>query len=271
MKVNLIGIFLICFFSILAQDCPEENTTFQDGERITFRGAYNWGLVWLNAGEATFKVTEETLLDQPVYHVVGDGKTYESYDWFFKVRDKYETYIHTNSLLPLRFVRNVSEGNFTLNNQYTFNQEENTAHIDYIKKKGRLKRENETLALPNCTHDVLSAVMFVRNLDFQNYTKGDSIFFSIFLDAEVFNVSIVYQGEEEIKLKKGDRYNTFKFTFELIAGTIFEEGQTMTVWATADRNKVPLVIESPLIVGSAKFYMLDYEGLKYPMEALIEK
>jgi hypothetical protein len=45
----------------------------------------------------------------------------------------------------------------------------------------------------------------------------------------------------------------------------------MTVWVTDDRNKIPLYIESDIIVGAIKVSLRSMSGLKYPLEARILK
>ncbi len=54
--------------------------------------------------------TLERMNNRPVYHVVGDGKTNPNYDFLFKVRDKYESFIDTATMEPLKFLRNINEG-----------------------------------------------------------------------------------------------------------------------------------------------------------------
>lgn len=90
------------------------------------------------------------------------------------------------------------------------------------------------------------------------------------LDNEVHNLYIKYEGREVIKTKYG-RFNAIKFKPLLIKGTIFEGGEKMTVWVTDDANKIPIRIESPIVVGSVKVDMMGYKGLRYPMTALISK
>ena len=46
----------------------------------------------------------EKLNNKPVYHVVGIGNSNSSYDWIFKVRDRYESYFDTTYLQPLKFI-----------------------------------------------------------------------------------------------------------------------------------------------------------------------
>lgn len=269
-KIQMMALMLSLTQLCLAQtDCNIQNHVFYSGEHITYEGAYNWGPIWLKAGWATFSTQKSKLDENEYFHIVGEGKTYKSYDWFFKVHDIYQSYVDTNTMLPYRFQRDVNEGGHRINNKYTFNHNENEVWVHYRKTNDRLKMEEETISIPNCTQDVLSAVLFVRNLDYDGLNKGDEIDFTIMIDAEVFDVSIVYHGIEKKKVRKNEKFHCHKITFDLIPGTIFAEKQTMTIWATADKNKLPVLVESPLSIGKAKFYLKSYEGLQYPLSSVI--
>src|SRR2546425_961554 len=102
--------------------CGLHNTAFKEGEQLYFKVWYNMGRVWVGAGEATFTTSLEEMGNHRVYHIVGDGKTLKSYEWFYKVRDRYETFIDAATMLPMKFVRNVNEGGFKIYNSVTFNQ-----------------------------------------------------------------------------------------------------------------------------------------------------
>src|SRR5437870_3711228 len=91
--------------------CGIKNVAFNAGEKVTYTVYYSAaGFLDVNAGTATFYNTLEILNNKPVFHIVGEGNTNSSYDWIYKVRDKYETYIDTNTMQALKFVRNVNEG-----------------------------------------------------------------------------------------------------------------------------------------------------------------
>ena len=192
-----------------------------------------------------------------MYHIVGDGKTYNFYDNFFKVRDKYETFIDTATLQPLKFIRNVYEGGYKKYENVTFNQTANTA----VTNDGVFK-------VPNCVQDVVSAIYYSRNIDFNKYKEDDKIPFNMFLDNETYNLYIRYLGKETIKTKYG-KFKAIKFKPLLIKGTIFEGGEKMTVWVSDDANRIPVRIESPISVGSIKVDMMGYRNLKYPLSSLI--
>jgi hypothetical protein len=252
-------IFSSLTFPLRAGDgfCDIRNTAFKAGESLTFKVFYTVAGVYVGAGEAVFNTTLERFNNIPVYHVVGEGKTFSFYDNFFKVRDKYETYIDTLSLQPYKFIRNVYEGGYKKFENVTFNKATNTA----ITNNGVFK-------VPSCVQDVLSSIYYARNIDFDKYKPGDKIPFTLFLDKELFAMYIRYLGKETIKTKYG-KFKSIKFKPLLIKGTIFEGGEKMTVWISDDKNKIPVRIESPISVGSIKVDMMTYKNLRYPLSSLI--
>jgi hypothetical protein len=121
--------------------------------------------------------------------------------------------------------------------------------------------------VPECVQDVLSAIYYARNINYARYKRGDKIPFNMFLDGEVHNLYVRYLGTEEIKTRYGT-FRAIKFSPLLIKGTIFEGGEKMIVWVTNDANRIPVRIESPIVVGSIKVDMMSYRGLRHPMTAL---
>jgi Protein of unknown function (DUF3108) len=239
--------------------CGINNISFKVDEEVTFTVYYAVAGVYVNAGNATFTSKLETLNNRPVYHVTGEGKTNSSYDWIYKVRDKYETYIDTTTMQPLKFVRNVNEGGYKKYQNITFNKTSNTA----IATDGVFK-------VPACVQDVVSAMYYARNIDFSKLRPEDKIPFSMFLDNEVFNMYIRYVGKEEIKTKYG-KFRAIKIKPLLLKGQIFEGGEKMTVWVTDDDNHIPVRVESPLVVGKVKIDMMSHANLRHPLTSLIKR
>lgn len=236
--------------------CNTHNTAYVAGEELTFNVYYAVAGIYVNAGTAIFTNELERLNGKPVYHIVGDGKTNSSYDWIYTVRDKYETYIDTATMMPLKFVRNVHEGDHKQYENITFNRTINTA----VTTNGVYK-------VPSCVQDVLSAMYYARNINFNKYKPGDRIPFNLFLDNEVYNMYIRYLGKETIKTRYG-KFDAVKFKPLLLKGTIFEGGEKMTVWVSDDANHIPLRVESPITVGSVKVDMMGYRNLRYPLTSL---
>ena len=244
------------------EPCFMENKTFQGGEEITYKLYYNWGIMWLSAGEVTFKVNDMG----SQYHVAVAGRTYKSYEWFFKVRDYYDTYIDKNSLLPKTAIRNVREGKYRLYDEITFDQENKKASSLRGKTKDVATKKNYNLG--ECMHDMLSVIYYSRNIDFESYKEGEEFHVKIFMDKEVWPLNVKYKGKQSRKKVKGKgRFNTIKFSPQVVSGRVFKEGEKMMVYVSDEKNRIPLLIESPVSVGSVKAVLKNYKGLKYDMTA----
>lgn len=248
-------------FTIRAADdfCSAGNRTIAVGEVLTYKVFYNVSAVWAAAGEAKFTTQLTSMYNKPVYHIRGIGNTYTSYDWIFKVRDVYETFVDTANLYPVRFKRDVNEGGYRFTNDVTFYQD-----IKKTVSKGK------SYTTPACVQDVLSAIYYARNIDYSGYKSGDKIPFSMFLDDEVYDLYIRYMGKVKIKTKYGE-FNALKIQPLLIDGTIFKGGEKMVVYVSDDLNHVPLRVESPILVGSIKVDLMQYQNLKHPLSSLLKK
>lgn len=235
------------------------NSAFQHGETMVYKLYYNWNFVWLAAGEVTFRVKETK--DQ--YHFSVHGATYKSYEWFYKVNDRYDTYVDKKTLLPVLSIRDVQEGKYRLYDKVTFDQQGKKA----FSLRGKTKDVAQLTEYPidNCMHDILSIIYYTRNIDFANLSNGGAFPIKIFMDKETWPLKVSYLGKEKDKKIKGfGKMNTIKFSPDVISGYVFGEGAKMTVWASDDQNKIPLLIESPVSVGSVKAVLKEYKGLRYP-------
>lgn len=253
-------LFTLSFIRLSAGNdfCGVNNFSFKSGEVITFKIFYNVVGLYVDAGTASFTVENTRFNDKPVYHITGLGTSNPSYDWIFRVRDRYETYIDTATLKPYKFIRHVEEGKYRKDEVVHFQHAENKA----ITNKG-------TYPISDCMQDVLSSIYYARNLDFAAHKIGEKIPFSMFLDDEVHNIYIRYLGKEVVKTKYG-KFNAIKFKPMLISGTIFAGGELMTVWVSDDKNRIPLRIESPITVGSVKVDMMGYRNLRYPLQSMLK-
>jgi hypothetical protein len=237
--------------------CGVQNLAYKPGEVVKMIVYYSTMGAYIGAGEATFTTNLERYNGKPAYHAVGVGNTYPFFDNFFKVRDRYESYIDTASLLPYKFIRNVEEGGYKIYNNVSFNQTANTA----VSTNGVFK-------ITDCMQDVVSAIYYSRNINFNGLKPGDKIPFDMFLDDEVHHLYLKYMGREKIKTKYG-KFRAIKFKPLLIKGTIFQGGEGMTAWISDDPNHLLLRVESPIVVGSIKVDMMGYKNLRYPLTSLI--
>ena len=227
-----------------------ENNSFKIGEKLTYRLHYGF----VDAGEATVEVreTDYSRLGRPMYHVVGKGRTLGAFNWFFKVKDRYESYMDQESLMPWKFVRRIEEGKYKKSQDYKFHH--HRAAVDNGK--------GQVFEIPVGAQDMISAFYYARTLDFSNAKPGDQFTIQTFMDDEVYDLHIKYLGKETIKLRKG-KFRCMKFVPVVQEGRIFKDSEDLQVWITDDENKIPILAKAEVLVGSIKMQMVDYEGLAH--------
>ncbi len=257
---------LVCLHNLNAQDCRSKNSTFNSGEEVTYIVSYDWFIIWTEVGEVKLTINDTTFYDKPAYEFAAMGETYKSWDWIFKVRDRFETVVDKNTLKPFSASRNIKEGNYRQYDYYVYNFKDNEV---YAKNKTNQKPATlDTLPITNCTFDIMSALLYARNIDFSNAEIGDSIPISIMLDKELYPIYFRYLGIENYKLKHIGVFECIKFSVMLVEGEMFHEGENMTVWATNDKNHIVVYAESPILVGSVKVRLAEVKNNRYPFTSL---
>jgi Protein of unknown function (DUF3108) len=238
------------------------NNAFQNGEELVYKIYYNLNFVWIPAGEVVFHVNDEGSR----YHLSAEGKTYSSYEWFYKAYNKLDSYVDKNTLLPQTSIRWVKENRYKLYDKVQYDQKNRTAQYergdtkDAVEKRGSIK-------LTDAMHDLLSAIYYSRTLDYTHAKVGQDFPMKVMLDEETFPLKYRYMGKEEKNIRGLGKYSTMKFVPQLVAGNVFKENSQMKIWSTDDGNKLPLMIESPVAVGSVKVVLKSYKGLKYNLDS----
>ncbi len=241
---------------------PLENSTFQSGEELVYKIYYNLNFVWIPAGEVTFKITDEGAQ----YHLAATGRTYGSYEWFYKVRDNYDTYVEKTTMLPTLSIRDVSEGSYRLFDKVSYDQKNKKASYERGNDKNTIYKRG-LINLNDCMHDVLSVVYYSRTLDYSSAAVGQEFPIKLMLDEEVVPLKYKFLGKEDKKIRDQGKWSTIKISPQVVSGHVFKEGTEMKIWASNDANKIPLMIESPVSVGSVKIVLKEWKGLKYDVTA----
>ncbi len=242
--------------------CNSENTAFQAGEKLTYKVFYNWGLLWVAAGEVEFEVKE--IDDRFLYSAV--GKSSSSYDLFFRVEDYFYSYVNKSDLLPIRAKRRTNEGGYKIFNDITFDQINKVAISSLKDNKKEMKTTEMKFDTCGCMHDVLSLIYSLRNIKKQNLNPNDHIKFNMMMDNDIYSLNMKYVSKTvEKEVKNLGVYRAYMVLPSLIKGRVFDDDAKMKIWISDDDNNIPLVIESPLAVGKVKAFLSGYENLKYPL------
>ena len=226
-------------------------TAFKRKKKITYRIHYGF----MDAAIASLEIKEENkqIGGRNTFHVVGLGITKGSFDWFFKVRDRYETYMDEEAILPWVFIRRVDEGGYKFQQNQVYNHYKNQVDAD-----------GKIFTTPENIQDMLSAFYFARTYDFTNAQKGDLFAVTTFMDNEIWDLKIKFVGREVIKTDLG-RIKCLKFVPVVQKGRIFKSEEDLKIWISDDVNKIPVRGQCELVVGSLKMDIIEAKGLMQPL------
>ena len=241
-------------FGLAAFDSPKyrafSTRPFGPGEKVVYRVHYGW----LTAGYATFAVDPqpETYRGRPCYRLYGQGRSATSFDWFYKVDDRFTSLMDKEAVMPWKYEKHWREGDYRYDDTVTFDH-------DARLIKGR----NGQFSAPEYTQDMLTAFYYARCLDLNRAKEGEVFPVPTFFDDGVYSLGLKVLGRETISCALG-RVKCIKLSPILIAGRVFKGEQEMSIWVTDDDNRLPVRIESPIIVGSIRADLHSYENLSHP-------
>lgn len=267
----LILIILIPFYGKGQELRKVNNDVFREGEEFKF-DAYYHSLITgrVSAGIVTLGIRKDLkeYMGRKTYHIEGTGKTKTFFNLFFKVVDRYESFIDIETLAPWYFVRRVYEGNYIIEQDVYFNQFKNIATLYQLKKTGSGKF-TKTQQIKPYTQDIISAFYYARTADLTNIKVNDEIPIQFMLDDSVYVSKIVYQGKETIKTRLGE-FRCMKFKPMVLKGEVFSQPYPMSIWISDDKNRIPLLAESEVVVGTVKLELIKYSGLANPLTSKIK-
>jgi hypothetical protein len=260
MKRNLI---LLLFILISFASYSQEKTTpkaFKGGEWLRYKMSYSG---FLRAGTAILEVKEEEFEGKKVYHAKGTGWTSGMIGWFFKVKDVYESYFDKEDVKPYLFKRDVNEGGYIIKRDTKF---------DYKNKKATVtdhKKDTVEYFTIDNIQDMISSFYYLRNQKVDTLKVGESVKIDMFFDGKTNPFHLKYLGRKKLRTKFG-KIETYVFKPLVQAGRVFKENESVTVWVTADDNKIPIKLKASLSVGSLRADLEGYKGLANSFKIIVD-
>jgi Protein of unknown function (DUF3108) len=230
----------------------KKDLPFQPGEKLTFQ--LRWTIV--PAGESTLEVLPmETVNGIKAYHFLLTAESNAFVDLFYKVRDRIDAFVSADMTHSILYKKKQREGK---------SHRDIVVNFDWQDKKAQYTNFKEKLPPINIlpgSFDPLSAFYFIRLVDF----KGRSTIERPITDGKeciIGRLSIIKR--ETVHLKSGT-YDTYLIEPELKhVGGVFEKSKNAKIqlWVTADKRKIPVKIESKVVVGSFVGELVSATGLK---------
>jgi hypothetical protein len=263
----ILGIVLTAFSLYSLPQGSSINSAFDRGEKLTYKVYYDAILTGkVIAGEAVFSINNDNKVydDQETYHIEAVGKTKGAFNLFYKVIDRYESYVAEKDLLPRLFVRRVDEGGYTIKQNVFFQPSLNSASFKDLKNN-----RTSTVTIPDNTHDVLSVIYYARTLDYSKAKKGDMYSFNFLIDDTVYSSSIEIMGRKTITTSIGD-VKCIHMRPRVITGSVFKDEYPMNLYVSDDENKIPVLMSTGVIVGTVKMELVKFSGLRNSFTALVQ-
>ena len=259
--MSLMNIKRILFFLLIINFNTinsQEFKPFKSGEWLKYRISYSG---WLKAGEATMVLTNDTLDNKEFYHVVAIGKTVGPINWFFKVNDRYESYFDKKDTRPYKFIRRISEGGYTKNLSIYFDHNLEKAIINNIKTSKKTEKH-----ISANSHDLISIIYFLRkNFNLKDVDSNNEITINTFFDYQNNEMKMKYLLTEVINTTFG-KIKCLKIRPYVKSDRIFIRKESLTIWVTADKNRVPIRVKADLAVGSIRVDLEAFSGLNNSFE-----
>jgi hypothetical protein len=223
-----------------------ENKAFKEGEKLTFD--LNYGFV--TAGVAVMEIPRiKRISGREAYHITFEVNSVPSFDMFYKVRDRYETYLDIEGLFPWRFEQHIREGGYTRDFSAFFDQ-----------RKGKAKTSEGEYEIPLYVNDIVSAFYYARTFDYSDMEVDDLVHLQNFYKDRVYDLDVKFLGKETIEVPAG-KFDCIIVEPLVKEGGLFKHEGNIIVWLTDDELKLPVKVRTKIVIGHVEAKLSTYEGL----------
>ena len=189
------------------------------------------------------------------------GKSTGPVNLFFKVYDRYESYFDKKRIQPYRFLRDINEGGYTKNVEILFNQNTKVAKVNNLKNKN-----SNNFSFKEDSQDMVSVFYYLRNFFTVNdLDENNETVINMFFDSENYELKIRYLSTEIINTNFG-KILCHKIRPYVQSGRVFKKDESLTMWISADKNRIPMRIKADLLVGSVRVDLETFSNLNHPFE-----
>lgn len=233
-----------------------ENESFTVGEKLTFDVRYGF----VTAGVAIMEIPKiRKIAKRETYHITFNVNTVSSFDPFFKVRDRYETYLDVDGLFPWRFEQHIREGSYSRDYSAFFDHRRNMAKT----KKG-------SFDIPDNVNDIVSAFYLARTFNYDTLDIGESFYLQNFFKDKIYPLNVVYLGKETVTVDAGT-FDCIMIEPLVVEGGLFKSEGNIIIWLTDDEAKMPVKVKSKVVIGSIDAVLTKFEGVSKKMTSLVTK
>lgn len=236
-----------------AENDEQPQPWFPVGETLTYKVC--WGIFPVAETRVTAELIEEEE-DENTRILLALKVTTRSYtilDVIYPVNDYIESIVDPATFLPLRFVKNLSEGRYRLHEITTFNHKAHTAHWKHLVKK-----DEKTFAIEDDTRDLLSFMYFMRS---QKLAPNKSYTYQLMADEKLYDLFVNTRDYVNISIPGFGALRTLSIVPEAKFQGFFVRVGKLQVWLATDERclAVKAIAKAP-VIGSIKLLLDKVEG-----------
>lgn len=267
-----IGFILLLLGSIALPanaQCEAKNDAFQSGEHVMYDLYFNWKFVWVKAGIASLTTNATTYHSKPAFRINLLALGSKRADFFFKMRDTL-TCVMGEKLEPRYFRKGAEEGKRYTVDEAWFSYKDGLCFANQKRSFPRTGEvyEDET-SDSRCIYDMLTILAQARSYDPADYKVGDKIKFPMATGRKVEEQTLIYRGKENVKAENGITYRCLIFSL-VEYDKKGKEKEVITFFVSDDKNHLPVRLDLFLNFGSAKAFLNDVTGNRYPMTSIVK-
>jgi hypothetical protein len=257
-RMGIVAMFLITLASIPGEAHANPVKAFAPGERLEFV------LKWAGIAAADSVMTVEkgrNARGKTIYKLINTAESRAVIDMIYPVRNRYESHISPEDGLPRKYIYHMKEGSKNRDRIFLFDQRRMLVKRMEKTSDGTT---NQIFTTEDETHDVLSSLYAMRNMEFM---VGESKTFKVFDNKKNYELEVDVLAREEVEVGAG-RFMTVKVQPKLKFEGIFRRKGSLFVWMTDDEHHIPVLMKSQVSVGSIVAELVRYsiDGEVMPVE-----
>lgn len=230
-----------------------------ENETLTYDVMFKWGFIEKTAGVVNL-ITE--LDDEAEYFSsLLTGRSVDLADNIYTVRDTLVGKISAIDLQPVVYERIAHEGGGFYRDKVEFSNDgqgnvTGNATSYKMNRKGEEKHGQKLMTATGITLDMLSALYYVRYIEYDNMKPGDHLLFNIFSGSKQERLRITYLGKTQVSApafneKPLEAYH-ISFTFTYNDNDKKKSSDPIEAWIATDTTRIPYQLTGKLPIGGIK-------------------
>jgi len=231
------------------------NEAFGVGERLVFDVNY----LNITAGEAVMAIpSTDSIAGRRCFRVEFTVNSTPFFSSVYKVEDRYLTFIDGEAIAPWKFEQHIREGSY---------RRDFIAEFDQVRHVA--KTTGGQYEIPEYVHDIMSAFYYARLLDYSKMKVGEGpTLFNFYKDTS-HELKVKFLGRQELEVEAGT-FNTIVVEPLVREGGLFKSEGRIVIWLSDDERKIPVRVNTKVIIGSIDTELREYSGLIGPLRSRIK-